>query len=124
MKAQLQNMEHQLEALIDGLRFDKGEIDIMVEERDALDKIYCSKANQSKTAVLNEVNRFEGDMRRGFQQQAQENYRLGTEVRNQLNERTDLDNELMKVGKKLEELEMVVGKSLIIKDSCQFGPPC
>lgn len=67
MKEQMTKMEEHLRSVIDELKFHHSEVQIMISEKETLDKYLTAKSTDMRDKVLNEVVKLENDMKRGFQ---------------------------------------------------------
>lgn len=67
MKEQMTKMEEHLRSVIDELKFHHSEVQIMISEKETLDKYLTAKSTDIRDKVLNEVVKLENDMKRGFQ---------------------------------------------------------
>ena len=64
----MQKMEEHLRSVIDELKFHHSEVQIMISEKETLDKYLTAKSTEMRDKTLNEVIKMENDMKWGVQQ--------------------------------------------------------
>jgi len=92
-------MEEHLRSVIDELKFHHSEVQILLSEKETLNKYLTAKATDTWDKTINEVVKMENDMKWGFQAQQKENFWLEHEVWNLLNENTHLQKGLIECGR-------------------------
>ena len=59
----MQKMEEHLRSVIDELKFHHSEVQIMISEKETLDKYLTAKSTEMRDKTLNEVIKMENDMK-------------------------------------------------------------
>ena len=68
------------------------------------------KQNDTRKALTNELHRVEEEVKRHYANQKAESSRLQQQVTNLKTEKTALEKEIVRMTKRIEELEAAIGK--------------
>lgn len=68
------------------------------------------KSQDTRKALTNELHRVEEEIKRHYANQKAEATRLQQQMTTLKNEKTALEKEILRMGKRVEELELQIGK--------------
>ena len=109
LKAQLIKLENLIHSITEEINFQKKEVQILRSEKDTLEDALNRKAAEVKKSIEEEVNRVDSDMRNAFKHQKSENNRLQQQASVLKQEKMVLQQNMLALKRRCEELELQVG---------------
>ena len=88
----------------------KKEVQILRSEKETLENVLTMKCQDTRKALTNELHRVHEDINRHYASMRAESVRLNTQLGNLKTEKQALEKEIVRMTKRIEELEAEIGK--------------
>lgn len=109
LKGKLSNLYETLRQLQEQLSSHKKECQILRSEKETLESVLTMKQGDTKKALTNELHRVEEEIKRHYANQKAESQRLQTQVTGLKTEKTSLEKDIIRMQKRIDELELQIG---------------
>ncbi len=109
LKGKLNVIENLIKTVNEEITNHKKEVQVLKSEKDTLQSVLTMKTSDVKEALFEELKTLEGEMRRHFNHQKAENSRLQQQVTVLRGEKTSLQQQLIGLQRRINELEMQIG---------------
>ena len=109
MKGKLQNLNETVRHLTENLNVHKKEVQILRSEKETLESVLTMKSQDTRKALTNELHRVQEEINRHYSNQHAEAQRLNQQMSNLKTEKTALEKEILRMTKRIEELELQIG---------------
>ena len=91
------------------MEFHKKEVQILRVEKDELEKVLSNKAGEVRENLQNEATRVEDDLKKNLGNQRTENQKLQNQISILKQEKTQLQQNLLGLQRRIGELELSIG---------------
>lgn len=88
----------------------KKEVQILRSEKETLENVLTMKCQDTRKALTNELHRVYEDINRHYSSMRAESVRLNTQLGNLKTEKNALEKEIVRMTKRVEEIESEIGK--------------
>ena len=88
----------------------KKEVQILRSEKETLENVLTMKCQDTRKALTNELHRVQEEINRHYGTMRSESVRLNQQLGNLKTEKTALEKEVVRMTKRIEELEDAIGK--------------
>ena len=96
--------------LHENLNTHKKEVQILRSEKETLENVLTMKCQDTRKALKNELHRVNEEITRHYGTMRAETTRLQQQMGNLKTEKTALEKEIVRMTKRIEELETAIGK--------------
>ena len=110
LKGKLSNMTETCRQLHENLNTHKKEVQILRSEKETLENVLTMKCQDTRKALTNELHRVQEEINRHYGTMRAESVRLNQQLGNLKTEKTALEKEIVRMTKRVEELEDAIGK--------------
>ena len=97
-------------SLHEQLNTHKKEVQILRSEKETLENVLTMKCQDTRKALKNELHRVNEEITRHYGQMRAESTRLQQQMGNLKTEKTAIEKEIVRMTKRIEELEAAIGK--------------
>lgn len=109
LKGKLTTLEESIEEVKNEMTTHKTEVSQFKMEKDSIQDNLKTKTHEVKESLINELHKVEEEMKRHFSHQKAENSRLQQQISQLKSEKSVLNNQLLYLKRRIEELELQVG---------------
>ena len=110
LKGKIVNLTETCRFLHETLTTHKKEVQILRSEKETLENVLTMKCQDTRKALTNELHRVYEDINRHYSSMRAESVRLNTQLGNLKTEKNALEKEIVRMTKRVEELESEIGK--------------
>ena len=110
LKGKLSNLTETARQLTENLNVHKKEVQILRSEKETLESVLTMKCQDTRKALTNELHRVSEEINRHYSNQNAETQRLQQQLSNLKTEKTALEKEIIRMTKRIEELELQIGQ--------------
>ncbi len=110
LKGKLNNLMETCRTLHENLNTHKKEVQILRSEKETLENVLTMKCQDTRKALKNELHRVNEEITRHYVTMRAETTRLQQQMGNLKTEKTALEKEIVRMTKRIEELEAAIGK--------------
>lgn len=110
LKGKLNNLVDTCRMLHEQLNTHKKEVQILRSEKETLENVLTMKCQDTRKALKNELHRVNEEITRHYAVMRAESTRLSQTVGNLRTEKTALEKEIVRMTKRIEDLENQIGK--------------
>ena len=110
LKGKLANLTETCRQLHENLTTHKKEVQILRSEKETLENVLTMKCQDTRKALTNELHRVQEEINRHYGTMRAESVRLNQQLGNLKTEKTALEKEVVRMTKRIEELEDAIGK--------------
>ena len=110
LKGKLNSLTETCRQLHENLNHHKKEVQILRSEKETLENVLTMKCQDTRKALTNELHRVTEDITRHYSVMRAEAVRLNQQMGNLKTEKTALEKEIVRMTKRIEELEEQIGK--------------
>ena len=110
LKGKLSNLNETVRQLTENLNVHKKEVQILRSEKETLESVLVMKCQDTRKALTNELHRVTEEISRHYSNQSAEAQRLQQQLSNLKTEKTALEKEILRMTKRIEELELQIGQ--------------
>ena len=96
--------------MTENLNIHKKEVQILRSEKETLESVLTMKCQDTRKALTNELHRVTEEINRHYSNQNAEAQRLQQQLSNLKTEKTALEKEILRMTKRIEELELQIGQ--------------
>ena len=109
LKGKINGLEETVQVLTEELNFYKQEISQLTDEKNQLEENLAKKTYEIRTTLLSEVRAADENMKASYQAQKQENQRMQNAITTLKTEKTNLNQHLLDLKRRVSELELMIG---------------
>lgn len=106
LKGKLNNLNDTVRQLQEYLNTHKKEVQILRSEKETLESVLTMKQGDTRKALTNELHRVEEEIKRHYANQKAEGTRLQQQLTQLKNDKTALEKDIIRMQKRIEELEL------------------
>ena len=110
LKGKLSNLNETARQLTENLNVHKKEVQILRSEKETLESVLTMKCQDTRKALTNELHRVVEDVTRHYSNMTAESQRLQQQLSNLKTDKTALEKEVLRMTKRIEELELQIGQ--------------
>ena len=110
LKGKLSNLNDTVRQLTENLNVHKKEVQILRSEKETLESVLTMKCQDTRKALTNELHRVIEEITRHYSNQQAEAQRLQQQLSNLKTDKTALEKEVLRMTKRIEELELQIGQ--------------
>ena len=110
LKGKLASLTDTCRQLHENLNAHKKEVQILRSEKETLENVLTMKCQDTRKALTNELHRVQEDIARHYGVMRSESVRLNQQLGNLKTEKMALEKEVVRMTKRIEELEDAIGK--------------
>ena len=110
LKGKLNNLNDTVRQLTENLNVHKKEVQILRSEKETLESVLTMKCQDTRKALKNELHRVEEEIQRHYSSMQAESQRLQVQTSNLKTDKTALEKEVLRMTKRIEELELQIGQ--------------
>jgi chromosome segregation ATPase len=110
LKGKLNSLMDLCRSLHEQLNTHKKEVQILRSEKETLENVLTMKCQDTRKALKNELHRVNEEITRHYGQMRAESTRLQQQLGNLKTEKTAIEKEIIRMTKRIEELEAAIGK--------------
>ena len=110
LKGKLSSLTETCRQLHENLNTHKKEVQILRSEKETLENVLTMKCQDTRKALTNELHRVVEEINRHYGVMRAESVRLNQQLGNLKTEKTALEKEIVRMTKRIEELEDAIGK--------------
>lgn len=96
-------------AVQEDLQYSKREVQMLRQEKEQLENVLSHKSNEVRTNLQCEASRVEHDLQRNYANQKIENVKLQNQVSALKQEKTQLQQNLIGLQRRIQEVELTIG---------------
>ena len=109
LKGKLQVLDLTMADIIKEINLHKSDVNSLKTEKDSIQENLRNKHEEVKNTLLGDLNKVEEEMKRHFGHQKAENSRLQQQISQLKTEKTVLNQQLISLHKRINDLEIQVG---------------
>lgn len=109
LKGKLQVLDLTMADIIKEINLHKSDVNSLKTEKDSIQENLRNKHEEVKNTLLGDLNKVEEEMKRHFGHQKAENSRLQQQISQLKTEKTVLNQQLISLQKRINDLEIQVG---------------
>ena len=111
LKQKLAGLEDLIKGITEEVEYHKKEVQILRVEKDELEKVLAKKAAEVRENLQAEATRVEGDLKKNLSNQRTENQKLQNQISILKQEKTQLQQNLLGLQRRIGELELSIGST-------------
>ena len=109
LKGKINGLEETVNVLNEELNFYKNEISNLQQEKNELEESLAKRTHEIRTTLINEVKAANDNMQNSYQAQKRENQRTQEQIVQLKTEKTNLNQHLLDLKRRVAELELMIG---------------
>lgn len=109
LKGKINALEETIRGMNEELNFYKKEIVTLRSEKETLEDVLSRKAGDIRKSLANEVARAEDEMKKSYHGQKGENTKLQQQITTLKSDKTNLQQHLLDLQRRVAELELQIG---------------
>ena len=111
LKVKLAHLEDLIKGITEEVEYHKKEVQILRVEKEQLENVLAVKAQEVRKSLQEEATRVEDDLKKNLSNQRTENQKLQSQIGILKQEKTQLQQNLLGLQRRIGELELSIGEN-------------